>query len=179
MDRFRRLIGVLMVFAVAGAVVLVVVVRPGLRSDEESVDKSWSPLVTPLDARYRALEAVVPQLKLSGAGSRAATVGLVQLLNRWHVVRAGTDSDEQVRTANRIEATAARIGALTRTARLVKLPALQQTYATFAKARPTPVVLDRYTRAVDTYQSRRDGFWSRIVAGLDGYSMRPTLQLVG
>ena len=179
MERARRLIGALIVLAVAGAVVLVVVVRPGLRDDAERLDRAWGPLVAPLDVRYRALEAVVPQLTSSGAGNRAATLGLVQLMNRWRVVRTGTDSAEQVRTANRIEATAARVGALTRTARLVKLPALRETYARFEKSRPTPAVLDRYTRAVDTYQSRRDGFWSRIVAGLDGYSMRPTLQLVG
>ncbi|MEP6625122.1 MAG: hypothetical protein ABJC79_11805 [Acidimicrobiia bacterium] len=178
MDRARRLLGILIVFAVAGAVVLVVVVRPGLRDDAETVDRSWSPLVGPLDARYQALGAVIPQLKTSGAGNRAATLGLVALLDRWQVVRTGTDSEDQVRTANRIEATAARVGALIRTARLIKLPALQETFATFTKSRPNTTVLDHYTRAANTYESRRDGFWNRIVAGLDGYSMQPTLQLV-
>jgi len=178
MERFRRLIGVLIVFAVAGAVVLVVVVRPGLRDHEESVDRSWVPLVPQLDVRYTALEAVIPQLTANGAGERSATVELQRIVDRWRVVRTGTDSKEQVRTANRLEAVAARVGALTRTARLVKVPVLQQTYATFTKSRPAPGVLDRYTRAVGLYQGRRDGFWSRIVAGLDGYAMRPTLQLV-
>ncbi len=178
MDRARRLLGILIVFAVAGAVVLVVVVRPGLRDDSETVDKSWGPLVAPLDTRYQALAAVIPQLNSSGAGTRAATLGLVALLDRWKVVRTGTDSEDQVRTANRIEATAARVEALIHTARLVKVPALQESFAAFTKSRPNPNVLDQYTRAADTYESRRDGFWNRIVAGLDGYSMQPTLQLV-
>ncbi len=178
MDRARRLLGILIVFAVAGAVVLVVVVRPGLRGDADSVDKSWGPLVGPLDARYQALGAVIPQLKSSGAGNRSATLGLVALLDRWKVVRTGTDSEDQVRTANRIEANAARVEAIIHTARLIKLQALQETFTTFTKSRPSPAVLDRYTKAADTYESRRDGFWNRIVAGLDGYAVQPTLQLV-
>lgn len=178
MERARRLFGLLIVIVVAGAVALVVTVRPGLRDDAESVDRSWTPLVQPLDTRYQALDGVIAQLTASGAGARSATVDLIQLRERWRIIRSGTDNADQVVTANRIEAVAARASALSHTARLAGALPLQAAFAAFDKSRPTAALLDRYNSHVGTYQHRRDGFWSRIVAGLDGYPMRPTLQLV-
>ena len=43
MDRVRRLIVALVVLVVAGLVVLVVTVRPGLRDNADEVDRSWKP----------------------------------------------------------------------------------------------------------------------------------------
>jgi|GEM_PF-4345781 hypothetical protein len=178
MERVRRLLGFLIVLVVAGAVVLVVVVRPGLRHDAESVDRSWTPLVRPLDVRYQALDGVVAQLKNSGAGNRNATQGLIQLVQRWRVIRSGTDTADQVETANRIEALAARANVLAHTARLASAAPLQAALKAFDASRPAADVLGAYNNQVSAYQDRRDGFWSRIVASLDGYPMRPTLQLV-
>ncbi len=180
MERARRLFGLLIVLVVAGVVVLVVTVRPGLRDDADSVDTSWAPLVQPLDARFQTLNAVVERLKANGAGSRTATVELARLLERWRVIRAGTDSADQVETANRIEAVAARARALAGTARLNGAAPLQSAFAAFEKTR-SPIVgaLNAYNDRVGAYQQRRDSFWSQIVAELDGYPMRPTLQLAG
>lgn len=178
MERFRRLFGLLIVIAVAGAVALVVVVRPGLRDDAESVDRSWTPLVQPLDARYQKLDAIINQLKLSGAGTRTATVGLATVRERWRIIRSGTDSADQVETANRIEEFAARATALAHSARLAGVTPLQLAVKAFDQTRPTEALLATYNDDVNAYQHRRDGFWSQIVAGLDGYPMRPTLQLV-
>ena len=179
MDRARRLLGALIVLVIAGAVVLVVAVRPGLRRDASSMDHAWTPLVQPLDARYQTLDAVVTQLKASGAGTRTATVGLILVLNRWRLVRTGTDTADQVQTANRLEALAARANALAHTARLAPNVPLQAAFAAFDKSRPAvAAALNAYNAEVVAYQSRRDAFWGRIVAGLDGYPMRPTLQLV-
>lgn len=178
MERVRRLLGFLIVLIVAGAVVLVVMVRPGLRHDAESVDRTWTPLVRPLDVRYQALDGVIAQLKASGAGNRKATLGLIQLVERWRVIRSGTDTADQVETANRIEALAARANVLAHTARLAGAAPLQAAFKAFDTSRPAPGVLGAYNNRVSTYQDRRDGFWSRIVASLDGYPMRPTLQLV-
>ncbi len=178
MERARRLFGLLIVLIVAGAVILVVTVRPGLRKDSESVDQSWAPLVAPLDARFRTLDAVITQLKIDGAGNRTATVGLTQLVERWRVIRAGTDTADQVRTANRIEEYAARVSALARTARLAGAVPLHDALDAFAKTRTAiGAELDAYNAKVGAYQHRRDTFWSQIVAKLDGYPMRPTLQL--
>ena len=178
MERARRLFGLLIVLIIAGVVILVVTVRPGLRKDSESVDSSWAPLVAPLDARFKTLDTVVTQLKLDGAGTRSATVGLARLLDRWRVIRAGTDTADQVTTANRIEEYAARVSALSRTARLAGAAPLHDALDAFATSRPTiGAQLGAYNASVSTYQHQRDAFWSQIVAKLDGYPMRPTLQL--
>ena len=51
-------------------------------------------------------------------------------------------------------------------------------FTNFTKTEPQKELLDAYNHEVIAYQGDRDGFWSRIVARLDGYDMRPTLQLV-
>lgn len=178
MDRARRLFGALLVVIIAVVVVLVVTVRPGLRDDADAADTAWKPLVQPLDARYQTLTGVVTTLRGAGAGDRDATVKLGQLLARWNVVRGGTDIEDQVVTANRLEALAARARVLARTPRLSTNVALQATITTFDKTRPPATTLEVYNADVAKYQDRRDGVMSRIVARLDGYPMRPTLQLV-
>jgi hypothetical protein len=64
------------------------------------------------------------------------------------------------------------------TPRLLQNPALGAAFTSFAKTEPEKKLLDAYNSRVMAYQDDRDGFWSRIVAHLDGYDMRPTLQLV-
>lgn len=178
MERARRLFGLLIVLIVAGVVILVVTVRPGLRKDSESVDRSWAPLVQPLDVRFRTLDPVITQLKIDGAGNRTATIGLTRLLERWRVISTGTDTADQVRTANRIEEYAARVSALARTARLSGALPLQDALGAYEKTRAAiGTQLDVYNAKVGAYQHQRDAFWSQIVAKLDGYPMRPTLQL--
>ena len=178
MERARRLFGLLIVLIIAGVVILVVTVRPGLRKDSESVDQSWAPLVQPLDARFQTLDAVITQLKIDGAGTRTATVGLTRLLERWRVISAGTDTADQVKTANRIEEYAARVSALSRTARLAGVVPLRNALDAYEKTRDAVTAqLETYNASVGTYQHQRDAFWSQIVAKLDGYPMRPTLQL--
>ncbi len=177
MDRVRRLIVAIVVLVVAGLVVLVVTVRPGLREHADALDTSWKPLVAPLDQRYLALHGVVDGLKAAGATDRAVTRQLTAALDRWTVVRTGTDAEVQVESANRLEALAARAAALAHTPRLSENPALRATIAAFDAKRPAGKMLETYQQNVLSYQHDRDGFWSRIVARLDGYPMRPTLQL--
>jgi hypothetical protein len=178
MDRVRRLVVGLVVLAVAGLVVLVVTIRPGLRDTADGVDRTWKPLVQPLDARYKALTALRDALNGAGVGDRSVVRDLTRLLGRWSIASTGTDAAVQVTTANDLEALGARAGRLVHTARLLANPALTAAYTTFAKTEPQRRLLDDYNHEVLAYQDDRDGFWSRIVAELDGYDMRPTLQLV-
>jgi hypothetical protein len=178
MDRVRRLLVALVVLVVAGLVVLVVAVRPGLRDNADSVDRSWKPLVPALDERYKALTALRDALNGAGVGQRAVVVQLSATLGRWEIASTGTDIEDQVRTANELEALAARADALVHTPRLALNPALGLAFANFSKTEPQRTLLTAYNDHVLAYQGDRDGFWSRIVAGLDGYDMRPTLQLV-
>jgi hypothetical protein len=178
MDRVRRLLVALVVLVVAGLVVLVVTVRPGLRETADGVDRSWQPLVTPLDARYKSLTALRDALNGAGVGDRSVVVGLSAMLERWSIASTGTDVDEQVTTANQLEALAARADALVHTPRLMQNAVLATAFTNFTKTEPQKDLLDAYNHQVMEYQGDRDGFWSRIVAHLDGYDMRPTLQLV-
>ena len=97
----------------------------------------------------------------------------------WSVASTGTDAEEQVTTANRLEALAARAGALVHTPRLLQNAALADGVHELHQDRAAEASCStRTTTTSSTYQGDRDGFWSRIVARLDGYDMRPTLQLV-
>ena len=178
MDRVRRLVVALVVLVVAGLVVLVVIVRPGLRANADRVDRTWKPLVAPLDARYQALTALRDALNAANVGNRAVVLDLTKKLTAWGVASTGTDVEYQVTTANELEGLAARADALVRTPRLLQNPALTAAFQNFTKTQPQKQLLDAYNRHVVRYQGDRDGFWSRIVARLDGYGMRPTLQLV-
>lgn len=177
MDRVRRLLVLIVMLVVAGLVVLVVAVRPGLRSDADRIDESWQPLVAPLSQRYDALGGMIKGLQDAGVGDRSVTQALTRELAQWTVARTGTDAADQVARANRLEALGARGRALARTDRLREVPPLQATVKAFDDTRPAAALLDRYNADVERYQRQRDGFWSRIVARLDGYPMRPTLQL--
>jgi hypothetical protein len=178
MDRVRRLVVALIVLVVAGLVVLVVIVRPGLRETADGVDRSWKPLVAPLDARYKSLTALRDALNGAGVGDRSVVVALTATLDRWSITSTGTDVDDQVTTANQLEALAGRADALVHTPRLLQNAALGAAFTNFSKTEPQKRLLDDYNHRVMEYQGDRDGFWSRIVARLDGYDMRPTLQLV-
>jgi hypothetical protein len=178
MDRVRRLVVALIVLVVAGLVILAVMVRPGLRDTADGVDRSWKPLVTPLAARYRSLTGLRDALKVAGVGDRDVVVALTKKLGVWSIASTGTDVDEQVTIANQLEALAARADALVHTPRLLQNPQLLAAFTAFTKTQPQKALLDAYNHRVVEYQGDRDGFWSRIVARLDGYDMRPTLQLV-
>ncbi len=177
MDRVRRLLVLIVMLVVAGLVVLAVAVRPGLRDDEDAVDTTWQPLVAELSTRYEALGGVVAGLQDAGAGDREVTTSLAAALERWTVTATGTDAQDQVRRANELEALAARATTLAQAPRLSSNEPLQVAIAAFDATRPTANALTKYNDVVVAYQRQRDGFWSRIVARLDGYDMRPTLQL--
>jgi hypothetical protein len=176
--RIRRIAAVAAVVLVAGAVLLVIVVRPGLRDDSEDVGKAWKPLVAPLTLRYAALGGVAGALEQAGAGDREVTKQLRKDLSDWELLQVTTDAESQARTANSLEGLAARIRAIVAAAaRLQQNQQLGQAITTFDKTVPPAGEVERYNDVVVDYERARDGFWNRIVAGLDGYEMRPTLQL--
>jgi hypothetical protein len=176
--RIRRIAAVAAVVLVAGAVLLVIVVRPGLRDDSEAVGAAWKPLVAPLTQRYAALGGVASALEAAGAGDREVTTQLRRGLSDWDLLQVTTDAESQARTANSLEGLAARVRAtVAAAARLQQNQALGQAIKTFDATVPPTKEVAHYNDVVVGYEQERDGFWNRIVAGLDGYSMRPTLQL--
>ena len=93
MERARRLFGLLIVLIVAGVVILVVTVRPGLRKDSESVDSSWAPLVGwcvsgVLMPRSRTVSFPVAVRTCTVSPS---TVSVTSAGKRWPVVDVGLE----------------------------------------------------------------------------------------
>lgn len=176
--RIRRIVALVVVAAVAGLVLLVIVVRPGLRDDSEAVGTAWKPLLTPLDQRYGALKNVVGALQQAGAADFEVTHSLSTELSDWDLLRVTTDAESQARTANSLEGLAARVRAIVAGAKRLQANApLVQAIAAFDKTVPPPPAVLKYNTVVVDYEHSRDGFWNRVVAGLDGYEVRPTLQL--
>lgn len=178
MDRVRRLVVALLVLVAAGLVALMVTVRPGLRDDADTVDTTWKPIVAQLTERYAALEGVKNALDKAGLGDRDVTLALGRTLDRWKIASGGTDTDEQVQTAGELEMLAARATALSDRPRLRLQNDLKLALAAFTAEKPAGPLVRKYNRAVTKYQGARDGVLSRVVARLDGYPMRPTLQLL-
>ena len=179
MDRVRRLTVALIVLAVAGLVVLVVTVRPGLREKADGVDRSWKPLVTPLDARYQSLTALRDALTAPASATGPWSTGLDDARSRTG--RSPAPGPTSTTRSPPPTSSSPSRPAPTRSSTphaCCRTPTLGTAFTNFAKTEPQKQLLDDYNHRVMEYQGDRDGFWSRIVARLDGYDMRPTLQLV-
>ena len=177
--RFRRIALALGVVLVTGAVVLVIAERPGLQDDADSVDRAWKPLAAPLATRYTTLTALAAALDAAGAKDRDVTVRLHHELSNWDLLKVTTDLAAQARTANNLEGLEARVRATVAAGpdKLKNDPAVTKGLADFAAATPPASVIKDYNQAVLAYEQDRDGFWSRLVADLDGYDTRSTFQL--
>lgn len=176
--RIRRIVLTVAALLVAGAVVLVVTVRPGLQDDSEAVGTAWKPLVAPLATRYATLRSVATTLENAGAADRDVTRSLKRALSDWELLRATTDTVGQSTTANRLEGLAARARAtITRSDRFKGNQALADAMKAFDATVPPAELVARYNDAVVRYERDRDGTWARVVASLDGYGGRSTLQL--
>ncbi|MSO36708.1 MAG: hypothetical protein EXQ69_00480 [Acidimicrobiia bacterium] len=173
----RRIALPLVLVLVTAAVVLVIAVRPGLQGDAEAVDRAWEPLAKPLAVRYEALAGVAEALDAAGASDRDVTRRLRRVLSDWDLLVVTTDSPTQAITANELEGLAARVGATVASSEKFKNDsALTAAITTFNEAIPTPKQVATYNGTVEVYAGSRDGFWRGIVASLDDYPARPTLQ---
>jgi hypothetical protein len=176
--RIRWTVLALVVVVVTGIVILVITVRPGLQDDAQEVRRTWRPLLQPLAARYVTLNGVVGALEDVGNGDRDATRELRRTLTDWDLLRPTTDAAAQARTANDLEALAARIRAIVQGSdRLKGNQGLLDSLAAFDETRVPPRSVERYNDAVLAYEHNRSGMLRRIVATLDGYDEHPTLQL--
>lgn len=176
--RIRRIVLTLAVVLVTGAVALVITVRPGLQDDARAVDRAWKPLAAPLGERYQALDGVSAALDAAGAGDREVARRLRRALSDWALLVVTTDAAAQATTANELEVLAARVRATVNAADKLKAdPGLTAAIGAFDATVPPLEAVATYNEAVDVYAHSRDGFWDGLVAALDDYPPRPTLQL--
>jgi hypothetical protein len=124
------------------------------------------------------LNGVVGALEDAGNSDREITRQLRRTLTDWDLLRPTTDDAEQARTANELEALAARIRVIVQGSdRLKPNQALNDSLARFDDATVPPRLVDTYNDSVLAYERNRSGMLRRIVATLDGYGEHPTLQL--
>jgi hypothetical protein len=180
--RVRRLVVVVMLLLIAGAVALVLTSRPRLEDKRDEVDRAWTPLRAPLVARYEQLAGVNAQMAAAGAGDRSVTRALGTTLARWdRLRRAGNgdaDAGAEAETANQLEGLAARLRAIVQSSdRLRGVDPLNQALAAFQGAVPPLPAVKKYNDAAQEYEDTRNSFLRRPVAGLFGYESRPQLLL--
>jgi hypothetical protein len=172
----RRVVFLIAFVLVVGAVVVVITTRPDLQDSAEKADRAWVALLPQLNARYQALAGVEQQLEAAGVGDRQVVKDLKREIAVW-VNDEGTDPGGQAKVASTLEALAARAVAMRAAPRLAGNAALLQAVTTFNTKKPSAALVRRYNDDVTAYQKTRTKTMTRIVASLDGYSARPTLQL--
>jgi len=176
--RIRWIALALVVVIVTGTVILVIAVRPGLQDDAQEVRRTWRPLLQPLADRYGTLPGLVAALDAAGNGNRELTKQLKGKLDDWTLLKTTSDDSEQSKAADDLESLAARIRAsVAGSARLKGNDGLNKAIAAFDATRIPPELLKRYNDSVLRYERNRDGMLRNIVASIDGYEARPTLQL--
>ena len=170
----------LVVLVIIAGVVAVVAVRPSVNDARDRVDRAWTPLQAPLDARYQDLAEVRAALDAGGQANRTVTQDLTAALHQWQQVARANDPAVQVPSANGLEALVARLKVnLVASPRLQSLPPLQAALDAFNQAVVNPPGVRSFNNAVDAYQRARTGTVKRLVADTFGYGARPQLELAG
>jgi len=180
--RVRWLVLIAVAVIVAGLVVVVLSVQPGLSDARDRVDARWEPLRAPLALRYDALAGVAQALRDAGAAERAVTKELDATLARWQRLALRgpkhTEPEVEAKAANELEALARRARAnVAASARLAPNPAIVAAFTAYDQVVVDPTVVRPYNRAVGTYESEREGTVNRIVATVLGFESRPRLVL--
>jgi hypothetical protein len=180
--RIRWLVLIAMAVIVAGLVMVVVSVQPGLSDARDRVDTRWEPLRVPLALRYKALKSVAQALNDAGAGERAVTKELDATLARWSELALRgpkhTEPDVEAKAANDLEALARRARAnVAASARLAPNPAITAAFTAYDQVVVDPTRVRPYNRAVRAYEDEREGTMNRVVATVLGYDARPRLVL--
>jgi hypothetical protein len=176
--RIRRIALIVLAALVAGVVVLVIAVRPRIQDTAKDADGAWKPLIAPLSTRYNALQNVENQLAAAGAQNLTVSKELRLALSDWSLLRVSNNDVDQSKTANRLEGLAMRAETMASgTDRLKVNQSLQTAFLAFAKTKPPPKPVATFNHAVLDYEHARNGVFRGIVANIDGYDARPTLQI--
>jgi len=176
--RIRRISFTVLLALTTATVVLVVAVRPALQDATDTVQERWEPLRRPLGARYAALGRVAETLGAAGAGDRSVARELRDGLALWNLLRVTTDAAGQAAAAADLEGLAARVRATTQEVdRLAAQPEIAEAMRGFDATAPEEELVRAYNRSVLEYERRRRAPLRSIVADLDGYGPRRSLQL--
>jgi hypothetical protein len=177
--RLRWVLLALVVALVAALATAVVVEKPTLDDDQQTIDTRWAALRDPLGARYATLDGALAALEAIGQRDRAVAVALADDLAAWNDAVDDGSETEQVEAANRLEGTAARLRAnVLGSARLAGVTELADAIGAFGSASPPEELVRAYNRAVRTYESDRTDAFRQPVALAFGFEARPLFVVV-
>lgn len=182
MRRLRWIIPLSLLLVAAAVAAAYLTVQPDLADRRDRVDAEWSPLRSPLAARYAALGALTQSLVDAGAADRAVVESLTATLASWdRLALRGpkhTNPGAEARIANDLEALGRRVRAnIAASARLNTNPAVTAALGAFDVAVVPPPLVQAYNRAVREYQDARNGTIDSLVASALAFDARPILQI--
>jgi hypothetical protein len=177
--RTRWILLVVLVLLLGGALAVALTEQPKLDDDRRGVDTRWGALRAPLDERYQLLQGALTAFAAGGGGDRAVAKDLGDALSRWTSARRAKDAAAEVTAANDLEAQTTRLLVNAASARFQGDSGLAQALQQVNSHLPTAAAVAAYNRAVRRYQHERDSLLGAPVAGVLGFSERPTLVLGG
>jgi hypothetical protein len=172
--RVRWIFVVVLVLLIAGAVALVFVQKPTLDDDRDAVDARWTALRPALVVRYEHLDTAL-QAFVAAAGERTVAGDTQQELAAWKKAVADGKQEQQADSANRLEGLGVRLRAnVLASPRLSGVPEISDALAGYGTSVPDANLVERYNRAVGTYEDSRTDTLHVPVARLLGFDSRPT-----
>ena len=172
--RVRWIFVVVLVLLIAGAVALVFVQKPTLDDDRDAVDARWTALRPALVTRYEHLDTAL-QAFVAAAGERTVAGDTQRELAAWTKAVADGGQEQQADSANRLEGLGVRLRAnVLASPRLAGVPEISDALAAYGTSVPDPNLVERYNRAVGTYEDSRTDTLHVPVARLFGFDSRPT-----
>jgi hypothetical protein len=168
---------VLLVLLVAAAVALVFVQKPTLDDGREAVDTRWSAMRPALVTRYDHLDTAL-QAFVAAAGERTVAADTQRELAAWRKAVTDGGQEQQADAANRLEGLGVRMRAnVLASPRLAGVAEISDALAAYGTSAPPEDLVDRYNRAVRTYEDDRTDTLHVPVARLFGFESRPTFAL--
>jgi hypothetical protein len=170
-------VAILVLLLVAGAVALVFVQKPTLDDNRDAVDARWSAMRPALVSRYDRLDSAL-QVFVVAAGERTVASDIQRELAAWKRAIADGGQERQADAANRLEGLGVRIRAnVLASPRLSTVPEISDALTAYDTSAPGADLVERYNRAVETYEDNRTDTLHVPVARLFGFDSRPTFAI--
>ncbi|MEY3362008.1 MAG: hypothetical protein RL531_1727 [Actinomycetota bacterium] len=175
MQRSRRLLAVVIIALVLGALAFAVVLpRRTLTDRRAAADAAFTALRPSLDARYATVPGLLSALDGAGARDRTPVRSLRRSLAGWTAAARGADPIDLTDAANRVEGDVARTRALVGASpALTAVVALRDAYTGYDRALPAPQLVRANTDAVEAYDAARRGLLRRVAVAVGGFEARP------
>src|SRR5262245_528414 len=180
MRRSRWILLAVLLVLVGGAVALVLIEKPTLDDDRDTVDARWTALRQPLTTRYQNLDAALASFVAAGGADRTVAQDLQRDLTAWQRALHNGDAGNQAAVANRLEGQGYRLRAnVLASPRIAGSEDLVTKIGAFTSSAPPGALVRAYNGAVRTYEGNRDATLRTPIARVFGFDERPVLVISG